>query len=444
MMRLRDKLPMREYQVDALDFLLDRPGANLFMEPGLGKTRISLESIAETDGRALVVAPLLVAKNTWPEENKKWGFDFDMRMLHGKDFHLDDLPTVSTINYEGLLKLREMLRDVKEFPWSQVIYDESSKMKNVGTRRFKRWRSVMGNFEYRTGLTGTPIGARIQDLFGEQFVVDLGQTLGRRKDKFLEEFFYPRNYGKAVVWEPMPGALDLILERIKPTARSYTTDLLDMPPITYNDIMLPFPRKMVEAYEEMRDESTIEDMDLIAANAGVKSAKLRQMSSGAMYDMEGNVHKMHSHKSKAFGNLVEELNGQPLLTSFEYKHDVDAIAGCVASGDLGVLSGATSAKDAVRYLERWNAGDLPVLAIHPLSAGYGLNLQGSSNHLCFYTLPWSFELARQVIGRIWRQGQDKPVLVHSLLVQESKDVEVWRALQDRTDTHNEAMKGLSQ
>lgn len=442
-MPLRDKLPMRDYQVDALNFAQTRSGANLFMEPGLGKTRISLESIAETDGRALVVAPLLVAKNTWPQENKKWGFDFDMRLLHGKDFHLDKLPTVSTINYEGLLKLREMLRDVKEFPWSQIIYDECSKMKHPGSRRYKMWRSTMGKFEFRTGLTGTPIGARVEDLFGEQFIVDLGQTLGRQKEYFLQKYFIPRVRGKRIEWEPMPGALDDIIQKMKPTAKSYTTDLLDMPPLTFNPIHLPFPKKIRDMYEEMKHESTVEDMDMVAANAGVRSNKLRQMASGSVYDMEGAVHKLHNKKLDALKNLIEELNGNRLLTAFEFKHDIEAIASIIAPGDLGILDGSTKPKDDDKIIDRWNDGALANLAIHPVSAGYGLNLQGSANHICLYTMPWSFEYLRQIIGRLWRQGQEKPVVVHALLVDESKDIEVWDTALERWGTHSELMEGLS-
>lgn len=436
-------ITFRNYQNDAIDFILDRSGANAFMEPGLGKTLISLETMANTEGPHLVIAPLLVAKNTWPHENKKWGYDFDMRVLHGKHKHLDTIPDISVINYEGMLWLRDELRG-RENPFRNVVYDEISKMKSPGTRRFKNWRAQAMKFQTRLGLTGTPVGNHLLDLWGQMYCIDGGASLGRSIERYQRDFFRQVTMGRdgAKVWRPFQGVEDEIIDLIKPYARSWTTDLLDMPSLTYIDHTLALPRDAVQMYEEMKVESTLTDHDMIAVNSGVRSGKLRQMASGAVYDPDGNIVKIHREKEKRLKELLEELQGAPLLIVFEFDHDFDAITRAVGNRPFGVLHGATTERQAQSFISRWNEGELSALAIHPKSASYGLNLQGSANQMCFYTMPWSFELARQCLGRLWRQGQEKPVIVHSLLVERTKDFEVRTSLERKNELHETIMDGL--
>lgn len=411
--------PFNPDQDLAIDFALERQGCNVFARPGKGKTRIALETIASTGKRTLVLAPLFPALTAWRQENKKWGYDFDMRVLHGKDKTIGS-EDVSVINYDGLPWLLEHPHVLDSYEY--VIYDEVSKMKNPGTRRFRKWRKHMPSFDYRLGLTGTPMGNRLMDLWGEMYCVDLGETLGRTLYKYQREFFVPHPYIQ-YAWIPKDDSRDAVFELIRPNAISLDFHDGEMPGLTINPVNLKLPPGARKAYEEMKAAMVIEGTDVVAVNAGVRSQKLRQIAAGAVYDHDGDVLKLHKTKQTALQNLVEELQGDPLLVFFEFKHDLTAIRD-VLGADVLALDGNTKPEDMVTIVQRWNNGELPVLAAHPKTAGMGGNMQESGRNVAFYTCPWSLEDVEQGIGRVWRQGQERDVIVHMLICTGTKDDDV--------------------
>lgn len=412
-------------QDEAIDYALDMGGCNEFMRPGFGKTLTALEVLANTDGPKIVVAPLLVAKSTWPAEMKKWGYDFDYRVLHGKGKHLEDihnLPEVCLINYEGLDWLCgefQKMGGASNQPFTGVIHDEVTKLKRPGTTRFRRWRHVVDHIPYRLGLTGSPVGNQLHDVWAVQYLADLGKSLHGDFSTFKGRWFYQRD---RQALHPLTGAEEQIFQAMKQSARAWNNDHIDMPELRHNVIPIKLPEKARAWYSELQKESVIEDIDFIAANKGVINTKHRQISGGAMKDSDGSVIKLHTVKIEALLKLIEEVKGKPVLLVFEYRHDFEAIQNALEGVRFGYIHGGTKDREDIDTLERWNAGELDVFAFHPLACSYGLNLQDVGHHIIYYTVPPSLELVQQSTARLWRQGQpEKVVHAHYLCVMDTVD-----------------------
>lgn len=439
-------------QKRALSWMADRQGSAIFMPPGFGKTRAWLEHISRSAGHVLVVAPKVVCMDTWPRESVKWGYDFEMRFLHGTKKTLDRLPHVSLINYEGLPWLAGALEahDHKRFPFELVVFDELSKMKDVTTQRWKAMAPWLERFPQSTGGTGTPVGNHLKDLYGEVSAVDLGASLGVSRnpdaakaykegyERFLRRWFEEDEYTHAIT--PTWDAEEEIMDAIADVAISFDINDLDMPPLKFVRHDLHLPADVRKQYEELQKSNLVQDLDVYAMNAAVKSGKKRQFASGAVYNMKRELVQLHNVKADHLRTLVGELQGSPLMIFFEYVHDYAKI--CEVLGPVPAIYGGTPAREVPRLVKQWNDGKLPALALHPRSAAYGLNMQDSGHHIVFWTLPWSLELVKQGIGRLWRQGQRNKVFVHSLVVVDTEDERVWDRVQEKDGTHQRIMDGL--
>lgn len=433
--------PLNDMQDRAIDFALEREGSAWFMPPGMGKTRAWMEYIADTPGRTLVIAPKLVCMNTWPREREKWGFSnrFDMRFLHGRDKHLRNLPQVPVINYDAIPWLVEECKALRKFPFDAVIYDELSKLKNPESKRHQEWDNIAHRFKYRNGGTGTPVGAHLKDLYGEMYVCDLGDSLGTDYERFKREHFHYDEYTRKL--EPYHDAEELIFNRIRESAISFNINDLNMPPLSHHPTWLDMPPDVRELYERMHSESVLEELDISAVNAAVRSGKLRQLASGGVLDDFKHRKYLHDAKAERLREIIDELQGEPVMIFFEFLSDYESI--CRTLGQtVPALYGRTKTKDANKIVNDWNAGRLPFLALHPRSASYGLNLQNSGRVVVFYTCPWSYEMVEQGIARLWRQGQANKVLVYYLLIEDTVDGVVYERVQERGSTHERVMQAL--
>jgi len=223
-------------------------------------------------------------------------------------------------------------------------------------------------------------------------------------------------------------------------AISFDINDLDMPDISHNPIYLDLPSAVTEYYEELHADSLIEDLDVYAMNAAVRSGKKRQLASGTVINDRKEKVYLHDAKAERLVQIVDELQGQPVMIFFEFIHDYEAI--CRALGPVPALYGGTKPREAVGIIDRWNAGKLLYVALHPRSAAYGVNMQDSGHHVVFYTCPWSLEMVIQGIGRVWRQGQKEKVIVHYLLISDTEDARVYDRLLNRQDVHARIMQGL--
>jgi SNF2 family DNA or RNA helicase len=443
-----------EYQMRAIEHFLSRPGAALFADPGLGKTATALAAFSvlheQRQSKAmLVVAPLRPTYKVWPSEVSKWT-DFEhlrVEVLHGpkKAEALKREADVYVINYEGLAWLIEQTNN-KPLPFDVLCLDESSRVKNTNTQRFKMLRKFRDRFSRVWILTGTPAPNGIENLFGQVYMIDAGKRLGRYVTHFRREYFYeyPQRGGYSI-WEPREGAQKAIQDRISDVAMSLgVKDYLKMPRLIENIINVDLPASARGVYKSLENEfiAALESGVVTAANAAAKGMKLRQISSGGVYGSDGAA-TLHSAKLDALLDLIEEQEGQPLLVAVAFKHEVDRIRQALGR-DVPYLGDGISINKSNEIVDAWNRGEIPVLLAHPTSVAHGLNLQAGGNALVWFGLTWSQEEHQQMIARIWRQGQTRPCIVHYIIATDTIDERVVEVLREKERTQGALLNALKQ
>jgi SNF2 family DNA or RNA helicase len=431
------------YQKKAIKFMIERACAGLFLDPGLGKTSITyaafklLKKLGMVD-RMLVIAPLRPALSVWPGEAGKWEdfADLKVNVLHGseKDALLHSDSDVDVINPEGLPWL--FSQRWKVWPWQMLVVDESTRFKHTQTRRFKELKPWLMKFRRRYILTGTPAPNGLLDLFGQIYILDEGNALGRFITHYRNQFFDSTGFG-GYTWKPKPDSEKKIYKRLRPLVlRMEATDYLKLPPLIFNTIDVELPEDARRAYTSMENLliAAVEDETVTAANMAAASTKCRQIANGGIYK-DGNAGwiNIHDAKTEAVTDLIEELSGKPALIAYEYRHDLDRLRKALGK-DTPHLGGGVTAKRQREIETAWNAGELPVLLAQPQSVAHGLNLQGVGAAVIWHSLTWDLEAYDQFIRRIWRQGQKERVVVHHLLAKDTVDEAIRGALgrKDRT------------
>lgn len=441
------------YQKKAVKFMLEHACAGMFLEPGLGKTSITLavlkmlkkEKIA---AKTLIIAPLRVCYSVWPREVAKWDDfkDLKVTILHGKDKekNLDRAADIYLINPEGLAWL--LARNFKRLGFDVLVLDESSKFKATNTQRFKLLRPVLQYFSRRYILTGTPAPNGLMDIFGQIFILDLGAALGRFITHYRNNYFYPSGFG-GHEWKLQAGAEQRIQEQIRPlTMRLEARDYLDLPKLMINRIDIDLPPQVRSAYADMEKElyTALTKGDIVAANAAAASVKCRQMANGGVYDENRDIHNLHMEKAEAVLDLVEELQGTPALVAYEFQHDLDRLLK-VLGKKTPYIGGGVSAKRSAEIEAAWNRGEIPVLLGQPASMSHGLNLQNAGNHVIWHSLTWNFEHYDQFNQRILRQGsKHKKVFVHHIVATDTTDEAILMALKYKNNTQKSLLDGLKQ
>ena len=430
-----------EYQEYATNFILSHPIAAILLEMGLGKSVITLTAIFDLTldsfliRKVLVIAPLRVARDTWPAEIEKWD-------------HLNGLTYSVAIGSEAqrkaaLLQRAQVYLINREnvdwlindsgipFDYDMVVIDELSSFKSHTSKRFRALRKVRPNVKRIVGLTGTPSSNGLMDLWAEIGILDMGQRLGRYISHFRNTYFAPdkRNQQIIFTYKPKPGAEEAIYRLISDiTISMKNTDYLKLPDLVINEIPVLLSEDERQQYEIMRSEMvlSIKGKEIDAVNAAALSNKLLQMANGAVYDGNGGVIRIHDRKLDALEDIIEAANGKPVLIAYWYKHDLERIMERFPAIQL----------DNAESIKRWNDGEIPVAVIHPASAGHGLNLQAGGSCLVWFGLTWSLELYQQTNARLWRQGQKDTVIIHHIVAKETIDEQVMKALKrkDKTQT----------
>jgi len=408
----------------------------LFLEPGLGKTRVSIEALAKLPRPVLIIAPKRVIDNVWPEELEKWA-------PHLTWVSMSDTPAkraasyaqdvdVYLINYELIDKC---FGATGLFKWkfATLICDESTKIKNRATKIFKALRHNAAKIQRLVLLTGTPSPKSLEDLWGPLYLIDRGERLGRTLTAFRDRWFV-RGFTQ---WDikPRPQAQVEIQDRIKDVCLSMTSkDYLGLPDILFQDIIVDLPDHARAVYEELKRELTIEvgDDRVTAMTAAAMTNKLVQLASGSVYAEDKTTIKVHRAKIDAMVELIEALGDSPLLVAYNFKSELAALREI----------GAVEFRDATDSAARWNAGKIPLLAIHPASAGHGINFQAGGNHLVWFSPTYNLELYAQANARLHRNGQTKPVVVHRILAAKTLDHLVINALANKSGVQELLMKAL--
>jgi len=428
---------LRPYQVQAADFLYERDRAMVLAPVGAGKTAITLTAI---DGmlyelharRFLVLAPKRVCTDVWPIEAPKWAEYHTVAVAVGTPAQrkqaLESDAKIVVINYDNIQWLAE--QDLSSF--DGIVFDELTKLKNPSGARFKALHKVIDQFNIRWGLTGSFTSNGLEDVFGQCKIIDQ-KLLGRSKGAFMQQYFSLNTYAGFDDWTPLPGALERVMQRIKPA-----TFVLE--PGEYKDKLPPCHVVQIdvqlndrEPYEAMKRDFVVQfpDAQAIAQNAAVVTQKLQQMSSGFVYSPEPVW--FSPHKFDALDDLLSENQRANTILVYQYKEELDELKRRYRN--LTVL-------DDPDAIERWNAGNVPLLAVHPKSAGHGLNLQFGGCHMVFLSLPWSLELFEQTVGRLHRSGQQRDVWVYAMMTKDTVDERIWTALHDKRKLSDIAMEAL--
>ena len=437
------------YQKYATQFLIDHPHAGCFLQMGLGKTVITLTALQQLlqtgeVEKVLVIAPLNVARTVWAEEAAKWTHTAGIRcvkVLGSQTARIQALQQdadLYIINRENVPWLVEHIRStIRWWPFDTIVIDELSSFKSGRSQRFRALCRTLRVVKRVIGLTGTPSPNGAMDLWSQIYLLDQGERLGKFITRFRDEFFTPGATNGHVVYSyiPKPGALEEIRRRISDICMSMSSeDWLELPEIIYRDVRVPLPPKVLKEYRTMARDMVLSlpDGDITAVNAAVVAGKLLQIASGAVYDEDKRVHNLHNEKLKALQEIID-VSTSPVLVFYGYKHEAVRILKAIP--EAVPLRGSDE-------IQRWNAGEIPVLIAHPDSAGHGLNLQAGGHTIVWYSLTWSLEKYQQACARLWRRGQQDRVVVHHLVAEGTIDERVLRVLQGKDEEQQGLMKAV--
>ncbi|WP_251389751.1 DEAD/DEAH box helicase [Mediterraneibacter agrestimuris] len=451
------KFVPHDYQAYCIQYVKTHPIAALFLTMGLGKTAITLTAVNDLMldtfdvSKVLVVAPLRVARNTWPAEVEKWEH---LKFLSISVIVGDQKTRIGALNHPSLVYVinRETIKWLVEYyeknglrwDFDMVVIDELSSFKNHQSQRFRFLRKIRPFVKRFVGLTGTPTSNGLMDLWAEIGILDGGERLGRFIGRYREAYFKPgsMNPQTGVVFQYVPrdGAEEQIYERISDIAISMKAlDYLNMPECVMASHEVEMSTQEKKLYDMLAKDLLIplEDGDIDAANAAALSGKLLQMANGAVYDENGTARRIHDYKLEALEDLIEAANGQSVLVAYWFKHDKKRI-----EEHLSRLGYQTRDIKSSGDIKDWNAGKIPVALIHPASAGHGLNIQEGGHILVWFGLTWSLELYQQTNARLWRQGQTDVVTVHHIITKGTVDEDVMAALEEKDVTQEKLIAAV--
>lgn len=451
MTSLRKKSDLRAYQVFMAEQIINLKTVLLWADMGLGKTAAVLTAVRQlldelAIRRVLIVAPLYVAENTWPEEFAQWAhlLALDYSVITGTPKQrlaaLEADVDIFIINRENLPWLWKVMRKRKLF--CMIAYDEASRLK-AGKKRTKGGKTTgarLSEFgalaklrhaaEYVVELSGTPAPNGLIDLWGPAYIIDLGERLGEKRQHFLERWFDSDYMGYS--YEPKPHAQKQIMRRLADvTVTLRAEDHIDLPPIIKNVIKVKLPKKVMDEYRRFERTLVSELYDVEAVSQGVLTNKLLQFACGSMYrDIEGSyppkkeiVH-VHDGKIAALESIVAEAAGEPILVAYGFQFDLKQIKKRFPKAVI-----AAEEKD---WKKRWDAGEIQMLLAHPASMGHGLNLQYGGHIQVWYGLTWSLELYEQFNKRLARPGQKHPfVTIHHIICEDTAEEDVIEAMETK-------------
>lgn len=391
--------------------------------------------------KVLIIAPLRVARDTWPNEINKWehlkGLTYSVCVGSEKERlqALNQSTNLTIINRENVGWL--ITKSGYYFDFDMVVIDELSSFKSYSAKRFKSLLKVRPLIKRIVGLTGTPSSNGLMDLWAQFRLLDNGERLGRYITHYRNEFFDPdkRNQHMVFTYKLKDWAEEIIYDRISDiTISMKSTDYLNMPECIYNEVNVTLSDKERNHYDKLKAEMVLalDEKEIDAVNAASLSNKLLQMANGSVYDENKEVAKLHERKLDALEDLIEGANGKQVLIAYWFKHDLENIKKRFKVQEI------KSSKD----IQDWNDGLLPVALIHPASAGHGLNLQAGGSTLIWYGLTWSLELYQQTNARLWRQGQQDTVVIHHIITKDTIDEDVMKALKLKDKTQSDLIDAV--
>lgn len=436
------------HQEAGIDWITEKPACALFWGMGAGKTVTTLTAVDLLlhdyleDGPVLVVAPKRVADDTWSKECAKWEHLQHLKVVKimgtakQRAAAVDTPADIYVTNRENVVWLVEYLG--KRWPFPIVVLDELSSFKSNQAKRWKALKRVRGRIRRIIGLTGTPRPNGVEDLWPEIYLLDQGARLGRTLSQFRAQYLVPEKMNGHIVYsyKPRPGAETAIYEKLSDICMSIKKDdVLSLPGQIYEDIVLTFPPALLKQYKLFEKDAVLEVLDgneIMAGSAAVLTSKLLQFANGAVYDMDGQAHEVHSVKLDALEELIEEAGGDPVLVLYAFKHEAERIRQRIPCRSL----------DTSDDIDAWNRGEIPVALAHPASIGHGLNLQHGGHITIWFGLTWSLELYQQANERLNRPGQTNVCRVYHLVMKGTHDERVLASLKNKENGQDAAIEAL--
>ncbi len=449
----------RKYQADTINFGSSRDVVALLLDLGLGKTVITLTIIAndldqwKTIGVA-IFGPPKVVEQVWRQEAKKWDHTKKLKvaLVRGTESEREAIlnaggQDIYLISYTDVMWLCQWMVHNKP-PFDGVVFDESSMLKDHKTKRFKALKPFMPFFQRRMILTATPAAESLANLWSQYYILDQGKSLGEYITHFMDRHFTQNPYCRFKK-KLREGHAKIIYDRVAPiTMTLRAKDHIKSQPPIYNRVLIDLPPKLAEKYKEFEQEMLLNlgKETIEAMNPAALSMKCRQFTSGAIYKEVDGVrtsgwNKVHELKMEALEDMINAMDGEPLLVGYEFKHEAERFA--KRWGKAPIIGGGAKPAMVTRAFADWNKGKIPLMFVHPQSVGHGVNLQYGGHHLCWYTTTWSGERYQQLNGRIDRQGQKKQVIIHHLVVKGTVDTLVLRGQVRKEASQSDLMSALS-
>lgn len=447
---------LHNYQRTTVDFILSHRYCGVFLDLGLGKTVSTLTAInylmfdyCEINS-VLVIAPKRVVESVWQEEAEKWEHLLHLRFskiigtAKQRIAAIREKADIYIISRDNIAWLCALYGGGK-LPFDMVVVDELSSFKSYKSERFKALRGSRPYLKRLVGLTGTPAPNGLIDLWPQIYLMDRGERLEKTITRYREKYFRPGQTNGHVVYsyKLLSDSEQLIHKKIEDICISMKADdYLEMPFRTDNYIKLKMPEQLKKQYDDFEKNKVLElfnsseeASEISVVNAAALSNKLLQFANGAIYDENRNVFPVHDIKLEALKEIIEDANGQSVLIAWTYQFDRDRIMEYLKSYKPRQLK---TNKD----IEDWNAGKIQVMLAHPASAGHGLNLQSGGSIIIWFGQTWSLELYQQFNARLYRQGQTKHVIIHHLVLANTHDEDVIKALKAKDKKQNALMDSI--
>lgn len=433
------------YQAAATRHINENPFCGLFLEMGLGKTAATLSAIDHLMyedlevNKVLVIAPKRVAQSVWTDEIAKWDQFKHLKVSQAlgdvkqRTEALRRKADIYIINRENIPWLVRHLQS--GWPFDMVVIDELSSFKDNDTNRFRALKTARPLIKRVVGLTGTPAPNGLIDLWSQIYLLDRGERLYDTVTDFRTRYFnydqYKRKYNVHDTTE------QAIYNKIGDICISMKTrDYLELPERIEIEVPVRLSAENQKKYDDFEADRIMELMqeeeitgEITALNAAALTGKLLQFANGAIYDKDRKVHEVHNEKLEALAEIIEQANGQPVIIFYNFKHDLERIQKRFKVRQL----------DKKEDVAAWNRGEIPILCLHPQSAGHGLNLQEGGHIIVWFSLTWSLENYEQANARLDRQGQKYPVTIHRLVAMDTVDQDVVEALERKAGTQDALM-----
>lgn len=426
----------RKYQKNIINKQKDY-SSFIIAKMGAGKTSATLYTISEglanrEFSNVLIIAPKIVALNVWSSEINKWD-DFkhlDYSICVGTKPQrikaINNNSSITVINHDNLDWLFKHLNDNRLDFYDFLVVDESSCFKSSKTRRFKSLKHFNKKAKKRTLLTGTPIPNSYLDIWSQIFILDNGKRLLKNMTAFKSEYFHADYMGYS--FELKSTSKKIIDDKISDlcvVVENYKslTNKIDI----INKVTLPTNK--LKVYNKMKREFLInlKDEDITACNSAVLVNKLQQLSNGAIYNEEKDVIMLHDEKLQMLTELIDQVSDENVIVAYNFKHDYSRIK--------SAFKHAVDVKDK-NAVDNWNNGKIKLLLIHPKSASHGLNLQNGGNRIIWFSPTYSSESKLQLDSRLHRQGQTKTVFVHTIVCENTVDIDILKVLDNKINVQN--------